>query len=113
MSQDTLVTFAFSVLAATTFNKYSFNYIRRRKESYHFNKIINRTYRLDYCIILFRKIIMVVPFLFKYTKNYIPGRPSSDGEGLLGKVVTMAIVFSTILTKLKKKISYISNNLNK
>ena len=54
---------------------------------------------------------MVVPFFFKYTKKYIPGRPSSDGEGLLGKVVTMAIVFGTILVKLKKKITHISGLL--
>ena len=113
MSQDTLVTFAFSVLAATTFNKYSFNYIEGEKDHIILTKLLIELIVLIIVLYYLRKIIMVVPFLFKYTKNYIPGRPSSDGEGLLGKVVTMAIVFSTILTKLKKKISYISNNLNK
>ena len=111
MSQDTLVTFIFSFLVAIKFNKYSFKYNENDKKTIILTKLLIELVVLIIILYYLRKIIMVVPFLFKYTKNYIPSRPSSDGEGLLGKVVTMAIVFSTILTNLKKKISSLTTLL--
>jgi hypothetical protein len=108
MSQDTLVTFLVSLLAATLFNKMSFNLNISEENSITFAKLLIELIFLIIVLYYVRKIIMTVPFFFRYTKNYIPGRPSSDGEGLLGKVVTMAIVFGSILVKLKEKIKHVS-----
>lgn len=108
MSQDTLVTFLVSLLAATLFNKMSFNLNISEENSITFAKLLIELIFLIIVLYYVRKIIMTVPFFFRYTKNYIPGRPSSDGEGLMGKVVTMAIVFGTILVKLKEKIKHVS-----
>lgn len=109
MSQDTIVTFIISLIAATLFNKMSFNLNISEENSITFAKLLIELIFLIILLYYVRKIIMVVPFFFRYTKKYIPGRPSSDGEGLMGKVVTMAIVFGTILVKLKEKIKHISN----
>ena len=109
MSQDTIVTFIISLIAATLFNKMSFDLNISEENSITFAKLLIELIFLIILLYYVRKIIMVVPFFFRYTKNYIPGRPSSDGEGLMGKVVTMAIVFGTILVKLKEKIKHISN----
>ena len=107
MSQDTLVTFAFSVLAATTFNKYSFNYIEGEKDHIILTKLLIELIVLIIVLYYLRKIIMVVPFLFKYTKNYIPGRPSSDDEGLLGKSCNYGNCFFYYFNKIKKNILHI------
>ena len=109
MSQDTLVTFLVSLLAATLFNKMSFNLNISEENSITFAKLLIELIFLIIVLYYVRKIIMTVPFFFRYTKNYIPGRPSSDGEGLMGKVVTMAIVFGSILVKLKEKIKHVSS----
>ena len=108
MSQDTIVAFIVSLIAATFFNKYSFNFNFNEDKPTILTKTLIEFIILVIVLYYVRKIISIVPFLFKYTTKYIPGRPSMDGEGLLGKVVTVAIVFSTILVKLKAKIKHIS-----
>jgi len=108
MSQDTIVAFIVSLMAATFFNKYSFNFNLNEDNPTILAKTLVEFVILIIVLYYVRKLISVIPFLFKYTTNYIPGRPSSDGEGLLGKVVTVAIVFSTILVKLKAKIKHLS-----
>ena len=108
MSQDTIVAFIVSLMAATFFNKYSFNFNINEDNPTIVTKTLVEFVILVILLYYVRKIISIIPFLFKYTTKYIPGRPSTDGEGLLGKVVTMAIVFSTILVKLKAKIKHLS-----
>lgn len=108
MSQDTIVAFIFSLMAATFFNKYSFNFNINEDNPTILAKTLIEFIILIIVLYYLRKVISIVPFLFKYTTKYIPGRPSTDGEGLLGKVVTVAIVFSTIVVKLKAKIKHIS-----
>ena len=108
MSQDTIVAFIVSLMAATFFNKYSFNFNINEDNPTILAKTLIEFIILIIVLYYLRKVISIVPFLFKYTTKYIPGRPSTDGEGLLGKVVTVAIVFSTIVVKLKAKIKHIS-----
>jgi len=108
MSQDTIVSFIFSLIAAIFFNKYSFNLNIDESNTTILTKTLIEFIFLVTLLYYVRKIISIVPFLFNYTKKYIPNRPSSDGEGLLGKIVTMAIIFSTISVKLKEKITHIS-----
>jgi hypothetical protein len=108
MSQDTIVAFIVSLMAATFFNKYSFNFNINEDNPTILAKTLIEFIILIIVLYYIRKVISIVPFLFKYTTKYIPGRPSTDGEGLLGKVVTVAIVFSTIVVKLKAKIKHIS-----
>lgn len=111
MSQEGFVSFFLSIFVAIIFNRYSFPLNTNENITVITFKVL---FELICLIIIFyylRKFIMLVPFLFHYTKNYIPSRPSSDGEGLLGKTIAMAIVFGSILEKLKTKIKFISNNL--
>lgn len=109
MSQDTIITLFLSLFSATIFNKYSFNLNTNDDYLVVTTKLLIEIVILIILLYYLRKLISVVPFLFKYTNSYIPSRPSTDGEGLLGKVVTLAIVFSTISVKLKDKIKHISN----
>lgn len=111
MSQEGFVSFFFALFIAIIFNRYSFPLNTNENIAIITFKVL---FELICLIIIFyylRKFVMLVPFIFHYTNDYIPSRPSSDGEGLLGKTIAMAIVFGNILERLKTKIKFISNNL--
>lgn len=112
MSQEGFVSFCLSLIVGVLFNRYSFSLNKNEDIIIIIFKIL---FELLLLIILFyylRKFVMLFPFLFHYTNSYIPSRPSSDGEGLLGKTIAMAIVFGNILDKLKEKIKFVSRFLN-
>ena len=69
---------------------------------------------IEVCILVIllyyvRKITLILPFLFQYSKDYDPEHKSSDGESLIGNTIAMAIVFATVQTKLKDKVKYLTN----
>tara|TARA_B100000900_G_scaffold413554_1_gene437840 strand:- start:139 stop:579 length:441 start_codon:yes stop_codon:yes gene_type:complete len=113
MSQEGVIAVIFSLILATIFNKFSFDLNVSEDVKIVFLKICIEIILLIVLFYYLRKVLYIFPFLFHYTKEYIPSRPSSDGEGLIGKTVSIAIVFGTLLEKLKKKIKYFSSTIVK
>ena len=52
-----------------------------------------------------RKITKLIPFFLRFNNKYDPFHVSSDGESLLGKSITLGMLFSGSQTNLFKRLS--------
>jgi hypothetical protein len=55
-----------------------------------------------------RKVTNIIPFMFHYTDKYKVDWKSKDGETKIGTTVAFALIFLTLVTKTKEKITYLS-----
>ena len=109
MTQEGFLSFFFALIVAIFFNKYSFSLNTTDNIEVIILKSLFEVLLLIIIFYYLRKVIMLIPFIFHYTESYIPSRPSRDGEGLMGKTIAIAIIFGSVLKKLKDKIAYFSN----
>tara|TARA_B110000046_G_C13023103_1_gene412322 strand:- start:1943 stop:2347 length:405 start_codon:yes stop_codon:yes gene_type:complete len=110
LSQHGSITALITILFGKIINKYTFEL--NFNEQY-FTILVKTIIEIIFIIIsiyYINKITKIVPFLFKYTKNYKPFHHSKDGENLIGIPVSIAIVFSVALKKTKDKLNYLIFN---
>ena len=100
-----------SIIAAPLLNKFAFDLNKTEEIYIIFFKLVFELFLLVIILYYIRKITQTIPFLFQFTKDYIPFRKSSDGESLRGNVIAMAIVFGSFLVKLKDKIKFLGNKI--
>ena len=108
MAQGAIEVVILSLFVGSLINYFSFDLITNESLTTVLFKIIVEVIVIIVAIYYVRKMTKLIPFLFHYTKSYIPGRPSSDGENMIGKTIAFAVVFLGTLEKTKTKIKYFS-----
>lgn len=111
MAQGVLVVSVLALVMGSLINKYSFPLNVNDPTIIIFLKSMFEILVVVIFIYYIRKFTMLIPFLFKYTKDYNPYHVSKDGESLIGKTIAFAVIFSTLITKTKKKLSYVSTKI--
>ena len=111
MAQGVLVVSVLALVLGSLINKYSFPLNVNDPTIIIFLKSMFEILVVVIFIYYIRKFTMLIPFLFKYTKDYNPYHVSKDGESLIGKTIAFAVIFSTLITKTKKKLSYVSTKI--
>lgn len=110
LSQHGSITALITILFGKIINKYTFDL--NFNEQY-FTILVKTIIEIIFIVIsvyYINKITKILPFFFKYTKNYKSFHRSKDGENLIGIPVTIAIVFSVALKKTQDKLTYLIFN---
>ena len=111
MLQGVLEVSGLSLIVASLINKYSFSLNINDSTLVIFLKTLIEIMVIVISIYYIRKFTMLIPFLFKYTKDYNPYHKSKDAESIVGKTIAYAVIFSTLIIKTKDKLSYVSKQI--
>jgi hypothetical protein len=108
MSQSAVEVGFFSLIIASIFNKFSFALEVNDPKIVIFVKMLIEMIIIIILIYYIRKVTNIIPFMFHYTDKYKVDWKSKDGETKIGTTVAFALIFLTLVTKTKEKITYLS-----